>query len=195
MKPHEADEPAPPPAAAAGLRLGRLAAYAMALDGSMIVRMIASQSDPQFERDALAAFAFIAAPPGPRVVHSRYDPGSFGNAVVELESDALRVRVTRDRGQLLVDLAPRAGGEWFDEAIILQLVGAGETARELAAAEWRALAPSASALRRHLSEIVDRFRPDQWAQTRAELKALQARRARELFGWPGVADRHRDPAV
>jgi hypothetical protein len=100
----------------------------------------ASRSDPQFERDALAAFAFIAGPPGPRVLHSEYAPESFGNAVIELEGDDVRVRVTRDRSQRLVDLAPRAQGEWFDESVVLQLVGAAETARELAAGEWRARA-------------------------------------------------------
>ena len=144
--------------------------------------MTSSLTDPQFERDALTAFAFVAMPPGPRISDSSYDPDSFGNAVIELDGDAVRIRVTRDRGQLLVDLAPPASGEWFDEEVVLQLVDAGDVAGDLAAGEWRALAPSADAIRRHFPAIVERFGHERWPQTRTELKALQSRRARELFG-------------
>ena len=133
------------------------------------------------EGDAVAAFAFIAFSTRPRVLLNEYDPRSFGNAVVVLEGDAVRVKVVRDRDQLFVDLAPRGFGEWFDESVVLQLVGAEETARELAAAEWRELRPSADAIRLGFASVVERFQPERWAQTRVELKALQERRARELF--------------
>jgi len=148
-------------------------------------------SDPCFERDVREAFAFIAGPTGPRLLLSEYSPESFGNAIVVLEGDALRVRVKRDRSQLLVDLAPRGRSEWFDEHVVLQLVGATEAAQALAAGEWRALAPSAEAIHAHFSTIVARFQSDAWSQTRSDLKSLQERRARELFSWPRPGDSDR----
>src|SRR5262245_42014639 len=54
--------------------------------------------DEGFERDVRAALAFISHDT-PTVSASSYAPQSFGNAMVELEGDAIRVRVTRDRGQ------------------------------------------------------------------------------------------------
>ncbi len=51
---------------------------------------------------------------GFRVVSSNYDAGSFGNSTVILESDSLRLRFVRDRGQVLLDLAPVSERQkWF----------------------------------------------------------------------------------
>jgi hypothetical protein len=145
--------------------------------------MTTLHSDPEFDRKALAAFAFIAAPPGPRVIDSSYSPESFGNADIGLEGDGVRVRVTRDRGQFFVSLSPSAtAADWFDEYVVLQLVGADSKARELAEAQWSSIDATAEAIRAQFPQVVARFRVDEWPKTRAELKALQEQRAREMFG-------------
>jgi hypothetical protein len=130
-------------------------------------------------------FAFITLVPPPRILESRYDAQAFGNAALVLAGDALRVRVTRDRGQLLVELSPEDHYDWFDEQIVLQFVGAEAEARSLIEGEFRVLAPSARAMRRHFPQILSAFQPSEWPRTKAALTELQLQRARRLFGWNG----------
>jgi hypothetical protein len=152
------------------------------------------QRDRAFEDDVVRQFDFIAPDGAPRVASSVYDPAVFGNAVVSLEGEALRVRVTRDRSQLLTDVSPVHASESFDEHVVLQLVGASAEADALATAEWRSLAPTAAALRKHYARIVEAFAPERWVATKAELGRLQEARADRLFG-PLPTSRDRDPAV
>jgi hypothetical protein len=98
-----------------------------------------------------------------------------------LEGDHLRIRVTRDRCQIFVDFSPLGTAEWFDEDVVLQLVGGERAGPGLADAGRTSLAPSANAIRAHFAAIVDRFQPDTWPRSRVELMALQERRARELL--------------
>jgi hypothetical protein len=141
--------------------------------------------DPGFEREVSEHFAFIASAPPPRILESRYDVQSFGNAVVVLAGDALRVRVTRDRSEFLVGLSPADRYDWVDEQIVLQFVGAEAERRSLIDGNFRALGQSAAAIRRHLPQILAAFQPSKWPQTRAALTELQRRRAQLLFCWNG----------
>ena len=143
--------------------------------------MNAVSSDPQFENDSRDAFSFIASASPLATLYACYHPDSFGNAIIALEGDRMRVKVVRDRRQFLVDLAPVASGDWFDISVVLDLIGAGATARELEAAEWRALGPIADAVREHAGAICARFQPAAWPATRASLRALQEARAKQLF--------------
>lgn len=141
--------------------------------------------DPDLERDASTQFSFITATPPPRLLESRYDPEAFGNAVVVLAGDGIRVRVTRDRSQLFVDLSPADRADWVDEQVVLQLVGGVSAVHRLAEGEFRALAPSAAAIRRHFPEILAAFQPTRWPATRVALTQLQHERAQRLFGASG----------
>lgn len=141
--------------------------------------------EPDFERDVSEHFAFLSVTPPPRILDSRYDAEAFGNAVVVLAGDGLRVRVTRDRGQLLVDLSPADRYDWVDDQIVLQFVGGEAEAASITDGELRSLGPSAAAIRRHLSQIRAAFQPSEWPRTRAELTELQRQRARRHFGWMG----------
>ena len=52
---------------------------------------------------------------GFRITYSDYSPASFGDSLVILDSDSIRLRFVRDRSQVMLDLAPRAQSEvWFD---------------------------------------------------------------------------------
>jgi hypothetical protein len=137
--------------------------------------------DLEFERQALAAFAFIAPTTAPRVIDS-YSWEARGDADIGLEGDALRVRVTRDRGQYFVTLAPRWTADWFDEHTVLQLVGAADSAQTLVDLKWKSMLPAAEAIQTHLADILDRFGPDKWQESRASMKRLQEERSRRLFG-------------
>lgn len=141
-----------------------------------------SSSDPDFECEALEAFAFIATASRPRVIDSAYSVASFGDADIGLEGDDLRVRVTRDRSQYFVTLSPRWTADWFDEHTVLRLVGATDAAQNLVDLEWKSMLPAAEAIRAHLAEILKRFGPDNWQDSLATMKRLQEQRARELFG-------------
>jgi len=51
---------------------------------------------------------------GFRVTYSEYDPAHFGDSIAILDSDALRLRFVRDRGQVMLDVATPAKPEvWF----------------------------------------------------------------------------------
>ena len=134
-----------------------------------------------FERDVVAQFAFISDET-PRIIASSYDSHVFGNAVVELAGSVIRLRVTRDRGQLLVDLSPVDRRDWFDEDIVLHFVGADADAVALEAGERDALAPSAGAINRHFGRITLAFQQATWPDVRRILEELQNRRAEQLFG-------------
>jgi hypothetical protein len=138
--------------------------------------------DLEFERQALAAFAFIAPTTAPRVIDSSYSWEAFGDADIGLEGEALRVRVTRDRGQYFVTLSPRWTADWFDEHTVLQLVGAADSAQSLVDLKWTSMLLAAEAIQTHLADILDRFGPDKWQESRASMKRLQKQRSRELFG-------------
>lgn len=129
--------------------------------------------DQAFEKEVQAAFAFVSHGRLPSVVRSTYDPDAFGNAVVELEGEQLRVRVVRDRSQILVDLAPLGHDEWFDEGVILESLGASPSTK-------LTLDSSSSAIGRHLAAIARNFDSVNWEATRKELTARRARRGEKF---------------
>jgi hypothetical protein len=50
-----------------------------------------------------------------RVIEDEYSPKAFGDCLVVLDSDVLKLRFARDRGQVTVDVAPhggKTGGAW-----------------------------------------------------------------------------------
>lgn len=141
-----------------------------------------TQTDPSFERDVLSAFAFLCRSASPRIIDSSYSATTFGNADIGLEGDTLRVRVTRDRGQYLVDVSPLGIAEWFDQDVVLQLVGAEDSLASLSHSKLRSLELAADAFCSHFPAIEERFRPLAWAESRLALLTLQEHRTRELFG-------------
>ncbi len=140
-------------------------------------------NDPRFEREVLAAFAFLASGTGSRLMYSESDPAAFGNAQMGVEYEEIRLRVTRDRDQIFVELSPRAVvADWFDEDVVVELVAGREAAARLEANTARPLTEAASAIQVNLPAILERFRAVTWPGTRTALKALQNERAQRLFG-------------
>ncbi|MGP0070727.1 MAG: hypothetical protein ACLPWF_02170 [Bryobacteraceae bacterium] len=57
---------------------------------------------------------------GFRIVDYSYDPRSFGNSVVTLESESLRIRFIRDRSITWAEIAARANPDvWYDLGSLL----------------------------------------------------------------------------
>jgi hypothetical protein len=142
--------------------------------------MTTRQSDPEFEEAVLQAFAFLSPQTLPKIVRSEYDENAFGNAVVELETEKLRVRVVRDRSSIEVDLAPLGYGDWFDEEVVLQSVGATVEAKSLNDSMQRGLKGSARAIAPNIDAIVRSFEKENWNATRADLLARRERRGEEF---------------
>jgi hypothetical protein len=123
-------------------------------------------------------FGFLWGESRYRIVDSRTTE-SFGNALVVIASDRLRINVARDRGQFLwVFQAPQMGEpEWYDLDVIWRLL-TGETV----ATATEPPENVAAFLRERLTEIEDRFSIEQSPNTTLALKELRRVRAKELFG-------------
>lgn len=60
---------------------------------------------------------------GFQVVEDDFDPKSFGNSFVTLESSGLRVRFVRDRGQVSAEIASRSDpGMWWNCEHVCELI-------------------------------------------------------------------------
>jgi hypothetical protein len=148
--------------------------------------MIVRGRDREFEETAVRAFGFIASNAKPKVTRSDYDAEQFGDAVVELEGDKLKVRVVRDRGQVMADLAPLGCPDWFDEDVVLQSVGVAD-AKALEVISSRTVEQAAEAIAARFSAIVQSFDNANWKATEADLNARKDRRGEELMArlFPG----------
>jgi hypothetical protein len=142
--------------------------------------MATGDRDPEFEEAVRLAFAFLSPGSSPKVVRSEYDENTFGNAVVELGTEKLRVRVVRDRSVVTVDLAPLGYGDWFDEEVVLQSVGANVEAKSLNQIMRRGLKGAAKAIAPNVDAIVRRFDKKNWSTTEADLTERRERRGKKF---------------
>ena len=122
--------------------------------------------------------AFLYAPDRLRFVNSRTTASFGGDAFLDLESEALRLRLVSDRGQLFMDFqAIEQHGErdWYSIDVVRELL----TGEPQASAE---LSPDyAEFLEHHLAEIERRFAGDALPATASALKDLERARAKRLF--------------
>jgi hypothetical protein len=60
---------------------------------------------------------------GFRVAYSDYDPAHFGDSMVILNAERIRLRFVRDRGQVMLDVATRAEPEeWFSFGCLYEAI-------------------------------------------------------------------------
>ena len=114
-----------------------------------------------------------------RITGSEVATSNGGDAYLVVESDRLRLRFVRDRGQLSLELQPseaNGSNDWYSVDLVRRLLlGRRETSGLLDASY-------ASFVREQLAEIESCFSPERWETTRAELKRLARIRSREMFG-------------
>jgi hypothetical protein len=126
-----------------------------------------------------AHMGFLWAGARYRITGSEVSTSNGGDALLLVESEELRLRFVRDRGQLFLDFQPSsssANGEWFSIDLVRRLkTGQREETAELDEGY-------ASFVHEHLQEIEHQFSAEGWPATSATLKKLKAKRAKELFG-------------
>jgi hypothetical protein len=120
--------------------------------------------------------SFLYSPYKFQIVESESSE-SFGNALVILEDEDLRLQFVKDRGQLFLDFQPTSNKkEWFSIDIVKQLVtGNIEPSAEIDTEK-------VEFLKNHLDEIKDIFSPKNLTGTIKKLKDLERARAKRLFG-------------
>ncbi|HET9986561.1 MAG TPA: hypothetical protein VFQ38_23490 [Longimicrobiales bacterium] len=119
---------------------------------------------------------------GMRVVHQEAST-SFDNAFVVLQSDDLRVRVVRERGQVFADFGSAAEpGTWFDSAVVMEHLGLSESAGFHDRDAAKALRGLAKFLRALWDELAAEFSSAAFAATKRELIAVRERRDVRRFG-------------
>ncbi|MET7283780.1 hypothetical protein ABZS29_36460 [Kribbella sp. NPDC005582] len=114
-----------------------------------------------------------------RIAGSEVSTVNGGDALLVVESDVLRLQFVRDRGQLFLDFQPVSGGaasEWFSVDLLRRLMSGQPETSGLLDEGYAAF------IGQNLDTIEGLFRTERWPETRAELKALEIKRAKELFG-------------
>ena len=103
---------------------------------------------------------------GFRSVAWSYDPKSFGNSMLTVESDTLRLRFTRDRGEIRADLASIHEREtWWNLVSLLDVIHGVKPEPQL-----EGVAPL---VRTNYSQLVQALGP-QLSETKKELERLAA---------------------
>src|SRR4051812_32084875 len=114
---------------------------------------------------------------GFRITYSDYDPMHFGDSDLILDSNNLRLRFTRDKGQVFLSLASRAEPEvWFGlwslyEAIHQKTLGIGEVSY--------ALDDVCELLQQEFPALVEALGPS-FRETQIEIQRRQEERGRIL---------------
>lgn len=123
-------------------------------------------------------FLYLFNMQGFRIVDSRVSRG-FGNALIVLESERLRLRFTRDKSQLLLEFQPIEGRskEWFSQGLLRGLLIGDRGGSEVLTPEW------ARFLEGGLHTLSDRLADPLVREPTIEGLRKQARqRAKDLFG-------------
>ena len=110
-----------------------------------------------------------------------YDPNFFGNSIIELGGDTMRIRVIKDRGQIFVDIAsPVDPDNWYFLERILEAVGS-KTETPMNPDSPETLELSAKLIERHLDAIQAGLSAQNYHKTKAILHTIaQAAVARLL---------------
>ena len=99
--------------------------------------------------------------------------------MVVMESRTLRLRLTWDRGQLLLSFQPARGkrSEWFSLGLLRGLLLGDRGGSEVLSPEWAAF------LRSHIGELEARLDDERTREeTMVGLRAQARQRAKALFG-------------
>ncbi len=102
-----------------------------------------------------------------------------GSGFLVLESDAIRLRFLRDRGQLLLDFQPgsrRGEHDWHSVDVVRKLVTGDPAVSGLLNEE------NAAFLRRHINEIEEKLSGPNAKDSVEKLHELERKRAKKLFG-------------
>lgn len=141
-----------------------------------------------FCRSVTPAFAFLVSQCGYHLLSEDVSP-SFDNGQLVYASPAVRIVVTRDRGQVFFSASARGDPRDVDDEILALLIeGVKAYPTESAPRDFSADG-SASILHRHLASIEQLLSPSRLAATLRNAGALKGQRAHVLFGATRPVDR------
>jgi len=108
---------------------------------------------------------------GFRIVEDRFDPKEgFGNSIVKLESANFRVLLSRDRGQILADVAAHSDPEtWWNLEHVCEIISGQSINPDFE------LSAAATLLRNNVSALADYLGP-KFPETKRELERRAAER-------------------
>lgn len=116
-----------------------------------------------------------------RVVGDSYDPRTFGDCLVTLESDVIRLRFVKDRGQILIELRPLSEpSRWWNAVYILEAIRGERPVPHFD------LEGAASMLRDNFPALVSALGPGSLEETRREIERHGKERV-EAFNQAGRA--------
>jgi hypothetical protein len=122
--------------------------------------------------------AYLVEPGRFRIVGSESGRSQGGDALLLLESGLIRMRLTRDRGQILMDFQPSSlKNDWFSPGLLQGLLTGERPASEVLDDQWAAeLDEALRELERRLGDA------DKHEATIVGLRQQAKLRAKELFG-------------
>jgi hypothetical protein len=113
-----------------------------------------------------------------RVIELVYTPEHFGNAILVLEDEVMRIQIIKDRSQILIDFQPKTKHKrkfWFSIDVVKQLItGNIEETAEMTP-------ENIEFLRNNLDIIEDHFSPINLEETISRLQDLERERAKRIF--------------
>jgi hypothetical protein len=120
---------------------------------------------------------------GCSVIEDSYDSKAFGDSVVVLQCEKVKIRFLQDRGQIFVELMPPAeAGKWWDLFFLLEAI------HGLVPNSSFDLDDVTSLLRNELVNLIDALGP-KWSQTQHELQRRRQERLEALRNQPSDWER------
>lgn len=139
-----------------------------------------SGPDLEFEEAIRKQMRFLFEQFGASIISNQYFPSAFGNAIVVIETNRLRLRVVRDRDEVRLDFAPPSRpDEWMDIAFALAAIGdeSGDSQFSL----YRAMTSIARHLDPKFEALQDAFAEDRCPATLNKIATIREReRARAI---------------
>ena len=135
-----------------------------------------------FLRDVEEAFAFLRDEPGYELLEADAS-GSFDNAWVSYRSARLRVRITRERGQVFADFAPPDGPpDWFDASTLLGYLGSEALVASHTQSDQRSLPDLAYMIQPFCDAIAELFAASRREYNVQQIHAFRDERSRLRWG-------------
>lgn len=123
---------------------------------------------------------------GFRVVSESHEPASFGDGLIVLQSEDLRLRFVRDRGQIFADISPagQAGDGWHQLQRVKEFLQRHDAPAEDASDARRAagLDELSIWLTGNYERVRDLFREDTYLSARDALQKFEKEKAAQMFG-------------
>ncbi len=112
---------------------------------------------------------------GLKIVEEAFDPLSFGNSLVVFESNDMRVRFIRERGQVTVEVASCSDpNTWWDLDHVCEIISGHSTS------SGSDLPVVASVLRRTYETLVEYLGPN-YVQTKRDLEQRAKKRQQDMM--------------